>query len=68
MLFAVVTTKVILIYDTQHAAPLAAFANLHLAPINDCAWSGDGRMLVACSSEGYLTFVRFSEGSLGTFL
>eukprot|EP01034_Spumella_vulgaris_P041075 gene41075-50830_t len=68
VIFAVVTTKVILIYDTQHTAPLAAFANLHLAPINDCAWSGDGRLLVACSSDGYLTFVRFSEGSLGEMI
>ncbi len=65
LLFAVVTIKSIFVYDSQHPHPLVKLTGLHFAPINDAAWSGDGRLLVVCSSDGYLTFVRFPDGSLG---
>lgn len=68
MIFAVVTASSALIYDTEHQYPLARIGGCHLAAINDAAWSGDGRTLVFCSSDGYLTFVRFAEGALGTAL
>ncbi|KAJ1437635.1 WD40-repeat-containing domain protein [Ochromonadaceae sp. CCMP2298] len=66
--FAVVTLSTVFVYDTQHTKPLAKFAGLHYAPINDVAWSEDGRTLVACSSDGYLSFFRFEDGCLGEFL
>lgn len=65
MVFAVVTVTSVYLYDTQHCFPLAKFRGLHYAPINDVAWSGDGRVLVLCSSDGYLSFVRFKAGALG---
>ena len=65
-LFAVATVECIYIYDTQHPRPVAKLAGQHLAAINDLAWSPDGRMLTACSSDGYLTFARFADGVLGT--
>ena len=52
-------------YDTQHQYPLARLGGLHFAAINDAVWSADGKMLVACSSDGYLTFARFADGALG---
>ncbi|CBZ53373.1 hypothetical protein NCLIV_031600 [Neospora caninum Liverpool] len=56
----------ILVYDTQFmAAPLAQLHGLHLAPMTDATWSSDGRVLVASSSDGYLTFVCFEEDELG---
>jgi chromatin assembly factor 1 subunit B len=67
MVFAVVTTTAILIYDTQHPHPLARIAGCHLATINDVAWSSNGQTLAFCSSDGYVTFVRLSPGVLGQY-
>lgn len=60
-----VTISTIFVYDTQHPHPLARISGCHLATINDATWSPDGNMLVVCSSDGYLSFVRFPAGSLG---
>ncbi len=65
MIFAVVTVTAVYIYDTQHPYPLARLGGLHLACINDATWSGDGDTLIVCSSDGYVTFVKFAPGSLG---
>ncbi len=65
MIFAVITISTVYVYDTQHSYPIARVAGAHLATINDAAWSSDGHMLVVCSSDGYLTFIRFAQGSLG---
>jgi hypothetical protein len=65
VVFAVITTSAVLVYDTQHPYPLARVGGLHLAPINDATWSKDGRLLTICSSDGYVTFIRFAKGALG---
>jgi chromatin assembly factor 1 subunit B len=65
MIFAVVTIHNVMIYDTQHTYPIAKLSGQHYAPINDAAWSGDGNKLVFCSSDGYVTIVRFYPGALG---
>jgi hypothetical protein len=65
MVFAVATITSVFLYDTHHPFPLAKLKGLHYAPINDLTWSGDGRVLAICSSDGYLSFVRFREGLLG---
>lgn len=67
MIFAVVTTTAVLIYDTQHQYPLARINGCHLATINDVAWSSNGQTLVFCSSDGYVTFARLNQGILGPF-
>jgi chromatin assembly factor 1 subunit B len=66
--FAVVTVSSVLIYDTQHPHPIARIGGLHWACINDAAWSSDGLLLTVCSSDGYLTFIRFSEGAFGEWI
>jgi chromatin assembly factor 1 subunit B len=66
VVFAVVTVHAVLVYDTQHPYPLAKVGGYHLATINDAAWSADGRLLTLCSSDGYLSFIRFNKGALGT--
>lgn len=59
----------VLLYDTQFLCrPLAILHRLHLAPMTDCSWSADGRLLVCSSSDGYLTFVFFTEAELGQVL
>lgn len=65
MIFAVVTVSSVIIYDTQHPYPLMTFSGLHYAAINDAAWTGDGSILSFCSSDGYVTFVRFGKGIIG---
>ena len=63
--FAVVTITAVYVYDTQHPYPLARLGGLHLACINDATWSGDGNTLIICSSDGYVTFIKFADGALG---
>lgn len=56
----------VVVRDTQFLCrPLAVMTGLHLAPMTDCSWSSDGLTLVCSSSDGYLTFVCFSEEELG---
>lgn len=68
MMYAVITISSVLVYDTQHPHPLVKLTGLHYAPINDAAWSGDGHTLIVCSSDGYLSFIRFTKGSLGEII
>ena len=68
VVYAVVTITAVYVYDTQHASPLVKIAGLHLACINDCAWSSDGSTLSICSSDGYCSFIRFAPGALGTLI
>ena len=71
MIFAVVTIASVFLYDTQHSFPFAKLTGLHLAPINDATWGVSSKnsrsniMLTVCSSDGYVTFVRFEAGALG---
>ncbi len=47
MVFAVGTTDShVVIYDTQLLEPLVHISGIHYEPINDLAWSEDGRTLV----------------------
>ena len=66
MLFAVLTVSSVLVYDTQHPHPIARLGGLHLACINDASWTADGNTLIVCSSDGYISFIQFEAGSLGT--
>lgn len=60
------TTSSVLVYDTQHiSAPVLKISNIHLASINDLAWSADGLLLLACSTDGYVTIMRFAEDAFG---
>ena len=58
----------VFLYDTQHVHPIVKLTGLHYATINDASWSHDGRTLAVCSTDGYVTFVRFDEGALGELL
>ena len=65
VVFAVTTTNGVYIYDTQHHYPIAKIAGIHYACVNDACWSEDGQMLAVCSSDGYVSFARFSGDILG---
>ncbi len=63
--FAVLTEKSILIYDTYHTKPIAMARGLHYSGLTDAMWTPSGHSLVVSSSDGYLSFVTFDEGELG---
>ncbi|XP_014238121.1 chromatin assembly factor 1 subunit B [Trichogramma pretiosum] len=65
MVFAVATDNSVIIYDTQQDAPIAIISNIHYTRLTDLAWSSDGRVLVASSSDGYCSIVHFQAGELG---
>ncbi|GBG31626.1 Chromatin assembly factor 1 subunit FAS2 [Hondaea fermentalgiana] len=68
MVFAVVTLDSIFIYDTQHRYAIAAAEQLHFAELTDVSWSGDGRVLVVSSRDGYCSLISTAEGEIGTRL
>lgn len=64
-IFAVLTIDAILIYDTYHTRPLSIARGLHYAGLTDCSWTSDGRNLIVCSTDGYVSILSFAEGELG---
>lgn len=64
-IFAVLTIDSILIYDTYHSRPLCVARGLHYAGLTDCTWSSDGKNLIICSTDGYISILSFAEGELG---
>uniref|UniRef100_A0A1B6D4T7 CAF1B/HIR1 beta-propeller domain-containing protein n=1 Tax=Clastoptera arizonana TaxID=38151 RepID=A0A1B6D4T7_9HEMI len=65
IVIAVATQRSVLLYDTQHAAPIALITNIHYTRITDLTWSSDGKILVISSTDGYCSFITFTEGELG---
>lgn len=65
MIFVVATDNSLVLYDTQQTCPILCLTNIHYHTLNDVTWSSDGLMLVASSSDGYCTMVKFEEGELG---
>ena len=50
---------------SDRAKPVAFGTDLHCTAIVDASWSYDGTLLAVCSTDGYMTLVRFEEGELG---
>lgn len=65
MVFAVATQHSIMIYDTQQISPIAVISNIHYTRLTDVAWSDDGRILIASSTDGYCSIIHFQKGELG---
>jgi chromatin assembly factor 1 subunit B len=66
MVFAVATMNAVIVYDTQHPAPIALIRNLHFANLTDVSWSPEGNMLLMSSTDGYCSVAVFEDGELGT--
>ena len=64
-IFAVLTIDSVLIYDTFHSRPLCIARGLHYAGLTDCSWTSDGKNLIVCSTDGYISILTFGEGELG---
>lgn len=65
MIYAVATQESVWVYDTQQAAPLCCFSNLHYASFTDLSWSPDGQVLLMSSSDGYCSVAVFDYNELG---
>jgi hypothetical protein len=64
-IFAVLTWDSVVIYDTVHSHPLAIVSGIHYCNLVDAAWSHDGRQLIVCSTDGYISRIVFEPGELG---
>jgi hypothetical protein len=64
-IFAVLTLDSVLIYDTHHMMPLSVIRGIHYANIVDATWSSDGYSLLVCSTDCFVTVIRFAPGELG---
>ncbi|CAF2484419.1 unnamed protein product [Rotaria sp. Silwood2] len=65
MLFALITKTSLFFYDQLSLEPFAYARRIHLLSLTDGCWSHDGRLFIASSEDGYLTFVTFTEQCLG---
>jgi hypothetical protein len=65
MLFALITKTSVFFYDQLSSKPFAYARRIHLLSLTDGCWSHDGRLFIASSEDGYLTFVTFTEQCLG---
>ncbi|CAF1676802.1 unnamed protein product, partial [Adineta ricciae] len=65
MLFALITKTSLFFYDQVSLEPFAYARRIHLLSLTDGCWSHDGRLFVASSEDGYVTFVTFTDQCLG---
>uniref|UniRef100_A0A6G1SP02 Chromatin assembly factor 1 subunit B n=1 Tax=Aceria tosichella TaxID=561515 RepID=A0A6G1SP02_9ACAR len=65
IVFAVATTRSVLIYDSQQSTPIAYVSQIHLARLTDLSWSQDGRMLMVSSYDGYTSSILFDKEEIG---
>lgn len=65
VVFAVATTNMVVLFDTNTLSAIATAVGLHYEPITDLTWSSDGRLLYVSSIDGYVSVLRFEEGELG---
>lgn len=65
IVFAVATTRSVLIYDSQQSTPIGYVSQIHLARLTDLSWSHDGRMLIVSSYDGYTSTVLFDKEEIG---
>lgn len=65
IVFAVITTRSVLIYDSQQPTPIGYVSQIHLARLTDLAWSDNGQLLMISSYDGYVTMIQFEKGEFG---
>ena len=63
--FVVTTVSSFYVMRSDRPKPVAFGTDLHCTAIVDASWSYDGTLLAVCSTDGYMTLVRFEEGELG---
>lgn len=64
-IFAIATSRSVIIYDSQQPTPIGYVSQIHLARLTDLAWSSDGKLLMVSSYDGYSTLVTFDDDEFG---
>ncbi|XP_053687554.1 chromatin assembly factor 1 subunit B [Sabethes cyaneus] len=65
MIFAIATKSSVYLYDTQQKSPFALISNIHYTRLTDLSWSGDGKILIVSSTDGFCSMISFADGELG---
>ncbi|OIR58023.1 MAG: chromatin assembly factor 1 subunit B [Amphiamblys sp. WSBS2006] len=61
MVFAIATEDSVYVYTTDQKAPVCLVSGLHYTSLTDLAWSGDGRTLLATSTDGFVSCVLLGD-------
>lgn len=65
IVFAIATSRSVLIYDSQQSTPIGYASQIHLARLTDLSWSRDGKLLMVSSYDGYSTLLTFEDDEFG---
>ncbi|KAI1308702.1 Chromatin assembly factor 1 subunit B [Halotydeus destructor] len=65
IVFAVITQKSVIIYDSQQLLPISYLTDIHYCNLTDISWSADGCLLLVTSVDGYTTLITFAKDELG---
>lgn len=68
MVYAVATQDSVIVYDTQHEAPLGTVSNIHYRTLTDLTWNADGESIVISAADGFCSVIKFTGRALGTKL
>jgi chromatin assembly factor 1 subunit B len=63
--FVVTTVSSFYVMRSDRAKPIAFGTDLHCTAIVDASWNYDGTLLAVCSTDGYMTLIRFEVNELG---
>jgi chromatin assembly factor 1 subunit B len=63
--FVITTVNSFYVVRSDRSKPVAFGTDLHCTAIVDASWSSDGQLLALCSTDGYMTLVRFEHNELG---
>ena len=63
--YVVTTVSSFYVMRSDRMRPIAFGTDIHCTAIVDASWSSDARVLALCSTDGYITLVRFDQGELG---
>lgn len=68
MIYAVATPDSVVVYDTQHEAPLGTVSNIHYRTLSDLTWNADGESILIGAADGFCSLITFESDALGTKL
>ena len=63
--YVVTTVSSFYVMRSDKATPVAFGTDIHCTSIVDASWSSDAQILGLCSTDGYITLIRFEKGELG---
>lgn len=65
MVYAIATQDTVIVYDTQHEAPLGTVSNIHYRTLTDLTFNSDGNSIVVGAADGFCSVISFEDNALG---